>query len=83
MRKGRDRGKINGKWKIMMFIVATNLVASRPPERLLTAIPTACAKKMTFFQNACILLRAWCTGGYPGYVCEGDDQLAGERYPKC
>ena len=37
MRKGRDREKKNGekmeKKKIMMFIVATNLVASRPLKR--------------------------------------------------
>ena len=54
MRKGDDggekkkRGKKNGKKnrekkrkKIMMKIVATNVVASRSPERRLTATPTA------------------------------------------
>ena len=34
MRKGRDREgwkKWNGKWKIMVKIVATNVVARQPP----------------------------------------------------
>ena len=30
--------------KIMMFLVATNIVASRPPEHRPTGMPTACAK---------------------------------------
>ena len=39
------------KWgeKIMLFIVATNVVASRPPERRLTATPTARANYPQFF----------------------------------
>ena len=42
----------NGKkWKIMMFIVATNAVASRPPERRLTGTPTACANWKTLRSN--------------------------------
>ena len=31
-----------------MFIVATNIVASRPPERLLTRTPTNCSKIKSF-----------------------------------
>ena len=31
----------NGKWKRMMFRVATNVVASRPPERRPTGTPHA------------------------------------------
>ena len=43
MRKGDDgeTGKMGEKGKIMMKIVATNVVASRPPERGPTATPTA------------------------------------------
>ena len=48
MRKGRDGGenkkKKNEKKKIKTFLVATNVVASRPPERRPTATPTARAK---------------------------------------
>ena len=44
MRKGDDGGKKGKKEKIKMFLVATNVVASRPPERRPTATPTACAK---------------------------------------
>ena len=44
MRKGDDGEKKRGK-KIMMKIVATNVVASRPPERRPNATPTARAKK--------------------------------------
>ena len=40
MRKGRD-GENGKKWKIMVFIVATNVVASRPPERRPTGTLTA------------------------------------------
>ena len=43
MRKGRDGEKKMVEWKIMMKIVATNVVASQPPERRRTATPTACA----------------------------------------
>ena len=42
MRKGDDGEKKTGK-KIMMKIVPTNVVASRPPERRPTATPTALA----------------------------------------
>ena len=54
MRKGDDGEK---KWggKIMVKIVATNAVASRPPERRPTATPTARAKiqpgEIRFFVN--------------------------------
>ena len=42
MRKGRDGGgKGGGEWKIIAFKVATNVVASRPPERQPTGIPPA------------------------------------------
>ena len=41
MRKGDDGEKKNGGEKIMMKIVATNVVASRPPERRPTATATA------------------------------------------
>ena len=45
MRKGhnREKKKKNGK-KIMMFTVATNVVASRPPERRPTGMLHAPAK---------------------------------------
>ena len=42
MRKGSDGGE--KKKKIMTFLVATNVVASRPPERRPTGTPTARAK---------------------------------------
>ena len=45
MRKGDDGGKKGKKGKIKMFLVATNVVASRPPERRPTATPTARANK--------------------------------------
>ena len=38
---GEKRGKKGEKKKIMMKIVATNVVASRPPERRLAGTPTA------------------------------------------
>ena len=41
MRKGDDAEKKNGVEKIMMRIVATNVVASRPPERRPTGTTTA------------------------------------------
>ena len=42
MRKGRDGEYGMGKkWKRMTFIVATNVVASRPPERRPTGTPHA------------------------------------------
>ena len=43
IRKGRNREEKKGKrvWKIMKFIVATIVVASQPPERGPTAMPTA------------------------------------------
>ena len=55
MRKGRNRGETGGKnraeknrgenKKIKMFLVAINVVASRPPERPWTGMLTACAKR--------------------------------------
>ena len=54
MRKGDDgeekrekNGKKKKKKKIMMKIVATNVVASRPPERRPTATPNARANYRT------------------------------------
>ena len=38
---GKKRGKKKKKKKKKTFLVATNVVASRPPERQLTATPTA------------------------------------------
>ena len=48
MRKGDDgeKKKTGKKKKIKTFLVATNVVASRPPERRPTATPTARAKIM-------------------------------------
>ena len=43
MRKGSD-GEEKKEKKIMAEIVATNVVASRPPERRPTSTPTARAK---------------------------------------
>ena len=42
IRKGRNREETKGKkvWKIMKFIVATVVIASQPPERRPTAMPT-------------------------------------------
>ena len=40
-----DDGEKEQKEKIMYFIVATNVVASLPPERWLTRTPTARAKR--------------------------------------
>ena len=50
MRKGCDGEWKKGgiKWKTRMFIVATNVIASRPPERRPTGTPHACAKIMLF-----------------------------------
>ena len=45
MRKGRD-GEKNGEKK-MIFIVVTNVIASRPPERQTTGMPHARAKNLT------------------------------------
>ena len=47
MRKGRD-GESGGekKKKIKTFLVATNVIASRPPERRPTEAPTARAKNL-------------------------------------
>ena len=39
-----DDGKRKRKKKIMSFLVATNVVASRLPKRRLTGTPHACAK---------------------------------------
>ena len=44
MRKGRDGGEKENEMKrkkIKTFLVATNVVASRPPERRPTETPTA------------------------------------------
>ena len=41
MRKDNDRENGKREWKIMMFLVATNVVASRPPERRPTGTPHA------------------------------------------
>ena len=51
MRKGDDGEKKRGK-KIMMKIVATNVVARRPPERRPTGTPTARAKRTKKFQSS-------------------------------
>ena len=48
MRKGGDREKME---KIMMFTVATNIVASRVPERQPTGMPTAHAQKWLYTKN--------------------------------
>ena len=45
MRKGDNGENEKMKKKIKTFLVATNVVASRPPERRPTATPTARAKK--------------------------------------
>ena len=50
MRKGSDgeekrKKRKKKKQKIKTFLVATNVVASRPPERQPSATPTARAKK--------------------------------------
>ena len=42
-----DDGEKRKKKEIMTFIVATNIVASRLPERQPTGTPTACAKIQT------------------------------------
>ena len=43
-RNGGEKKRGGNKWeKIKMFLVATNVVASRPPERRPTAMPLACA----------------------------------------
>ena len=47
MRKVDDRENRKNE-KIMSFIVPTNIVASRPPERQPTGRPTACANKHAF-----------------------------------
>ena len=57
MRKGDDGEeksgeKMGGKKKIMMKIVATDVVASQPPERRPTATPTARAKRTEGRENA-------------------------------
>ena len=53
MRKGDDKGdtRKNGKKKIemMLFIVATNVIASLPPECRQTGMLTAHAKIIEFF----------------------------------
>ena len=68
MRKGDDGEKKNGKKtggkkekKIKTFLVATNVVASRPPERRPTGTPTDRANKVKIGlkgggQPSCIIL---------------------------
>ena len=51
MRKGDEGEKKTGE-KIMMKIVATNVVASRLPERRPTATPTARAKRQFLWGNS-------------------------------
>ena len=51
MRKGdggetRKKGGRGGIKKMKMFLVATNVIASQPPERQPTGMLTACAKIM-------------------------------------
>ena len=46
MRKGRDGDK--KKWEIMMFIVATKVVASRPPKRQPLGTPHVVPKQYGF-----------------------------------
>ena len=57
MRKGYDGGekKTRGGEEINTFLVATNIAASRPPERRLTGTLTTCAK--TSLQTGEALLR--------------------------
>ena len=50
MRKVDDREKKKEK-KIMLFLVATNVVASRPPERRLTGTPQARDKRSYILTN--------------------------------
>ena len=47
MRKVDDRKKKKRKKKIMSFLVATNVVASRPPERRPTGTPHNISKMYT------------------------------------
>ena len=46
-----DNGEKKKKSKIISFIVATNVVASRPPECRPTGTPTACAKNVVTHQR--------------------------------
>ena len=48
MRKVDDGEERN---KRMLFIVATNVVASQPPERQPTGMLTTCANNQPFFKN--------------------------------
>ena len=61
MRKGDDGGEKkrekNGEKKIKTFLVATNVIASRPPERGPTGTPTACAnfrRKENTIERLCV-----------------------------
>ena len=47
------------KWKIMTFIVANNVVASRPPERQPTGMPTTCANTYAYLQEIAKLSSSW------------------------
>ena len=44
MRKGSDGEKMEKKWKIMTLIMATKVLASRPPQRWPTGTPTVRAE---------------------------------------
>ena len=50
-KKKKEKEKI--KEKIMSFLVATNVIASRPPERQPTGTPHACAKSIVSIKKLC------------------------------
>ena len=57
MRKGSDGEKKTGKKKkIKTFLVAINVVASRPPERRPTGTPTARAKSLWLVVGGGVLM---------------------------
>ena len=69
MRKGREEENgMKKKWKIMTFIVATNVVASRPPERRPTGTPHARAN--IFSINYQVLDISIGFGPYSPRLCE-------------
>ena len=59
MRKGDDNEEEKKKKKIKTFLVATNVVASRPPERRPTATPTARAKMMVIGSHGWYFMQKW------------------------
>ena len=61
-----DDGEKKEKEKIMTFIVATKVVASRPPERRPTGTPTARAKSKYFDSNMSLTLIRLGGGGIYG-----------------